>query len=384
MELALYCPVYGYYEKEADIIGRRGDYFTSVSVGELFGQLLACQFSQWANAAPAETRGRLELVEAGAHRGDLARDILAWFQAFCPDLFGRLQYWIVEPSDVRRSLQERALSSFDPLVRWAASLERLPAEEPQYRILFSNELLDAFPVYRLGWDAHQHAWFEWGVACGEAGFEWVRMPLSTTPASKPRQGQMALASESALELLQTQLNGLGTSAGEGPGSGSQRLLEVLPDGFTMEISPMAAQWWREAAAGLVSGKLLTIDYGHTFDQLLTPERCCGTLRAYRGHQAISDVLAAPGLQDITADVNFTLLQEAGLRAGLQAEFFGSQANFLTRVAAGIWDKNYVFGEWTGDCTRQFQTLTHPDHLGNRFNVLVQATRDSLTDTAARS
>src|SRR5437868_3553525 len=85
MELALYCPVYGYYEAEGDKIGRQGDYFTSVSVGSLFGELLARQFVEWASADPLrggqsadaapEKRPALQIIEAGAHDGRLARDI---------------------------------------------------------------------------------------------------------------------------------------------------------------------------------------------------------------------------------------------------------------------------------------------------------------------
>jgi SAM-dependent MidA family methyltransferase len=124
MDLALYCPVYGYYEKEKDTLGRRGDYYTSVSVGSLFGELLAFQFADWlikcgvrsaeCGITPAAARPRnrketgtdyeneddspLHLVEAGAHGGELARDILTWLGEHRSALFERLQYWIIEPS----------------------------------------------------------------------------------------------------------------------------------------------------------------------------------------------------------------------------------------------------------------------------------------------
>ena len=99
MELALYCPVYGYYEKEEDTIGRRGDYYTSVSVGSLFGELLGFQFAAWLGPEAQEGRGSgpnepgaepAEIVEAGAHRGELARDILSWMRRQQPGLFQRL------------------------------------------------------------------------------------------------------------------------------------------------------------------------------------------------------------------------------------------------------------------------------------------------------
>src|ERR1035441_5810872 len=106
MELALYCPVHGYYETKKDNPGRRGDFYTSVGAGELFGQLLACQFAGWLEAlnpqplaAPKRSAGgsTLNLVEAGAHDGKLARDILTWLQLNRPKLFGQIEYWIIEP-----------------------------------------------------------------------------------------------------------------------------------------------------------------------------------------------------------------------------------------------------------------------------------------------
>src|SRR5690349_13568153 len=101
MEIALYCPNLGYYERPGSRIGKRGDYYTSVSVGPLFGGLLAVQFSEWLDAIP----GRVQIVEAGAHDGQLARDILTWLRAERPTLFSQVEYWIVEPSQNRQKWQ---------------------------------------------------------------------------------------------------------------------------------------------------------------------------------------------------------------------------------------------------------------------------------------
>src|SRR3954470_7877001 len=84
MEQALYCPVYGFYEKERDIIGRRGDFYTSPAVGPLFGQLLAWRLAEWLFELPC---GGVQIVEAGAHDGTLAKDILEWFSTTRRDLF---------------------------------------------------------------------------------------------------------------------------------------------------------------------------------------------------------------------------------------------------------------------------------------------------------
>src|ERR1022692_3245167 len=96
MELALYCPDCGYYEKKMDI-GRRGDFYTSVSAGELFGQLLAFQFANWLDELKTADCG-LRIVEAGAHDGKLAKDILSWLQSNRPQLFARLEYCLLPPS----------------------------------------------------------------------------------------------------------------------------------------------------------------------------------------------------------------------------------------------------------------------------------------------
>src|SRR5262245_25803079 len=101
MELALYCPLCGYYEKKEDTTGKRGNFFTSVSVGPLFGELLVFQFTEWLThfeselskiQTPSDSPVTLQLVEAGAHDGRLARDILTWFRLHRPQLWERVQY----------------------------------------------------------------------------------------------------------------------------------------------------------------------------------------------------------------------------------------------------------------------------------------------------
>ncbi|HEV2207150.1 MAG TPA: SAM-dependent methyltransferase [Verrucomicrobiae bacterium] len=355
MHLALYCPVYGYYEKEPDNIGRRGDYFTSVSVGGLFGELLACQFAGWLEELTAATDprpGPLALVEAGAHRGELARDILNWLRQHRSALFERTRYWIVEPSARRQQWQQATLAEFGDKVCWVPSLGAAAQgtqgpenSAPLRGVIFSNELLDAFPVHRLGWDRTRQEWFEWGVTSEQGHFRWTRL-------EPPRW---------LLQCCRRQI----------PVTELEALKPVLPDGFTVEIAPSATRWWRCAAQRLGAGKLMTIDYGLTRNELLLPHRTAGTLRAYRQHQLSPDVLADPGEQDLTAHVNFAALETAGLGVGLQPSQLTTQAQFLTGIAARTWSGEWEFGEWTPERRRQFQTLTHPQHLGQAFRVLVQ-------------
>jgi SAM-dependent MidA family methyltransferase len=335
MELALYAPETGYYETDKRP-GRGGDFYTSVSVGELFGQLLAFQFADWLPELPS---GRpLSLVEAGAHDGVLARDILCWFQSCRPELFERLQYVILEPSPRRRGWQKEILADYAAKISWVPEFTGL--KDPLYGIIFSNELLDAFPVRRLGWDAKAGKWFEWGVDLDNGKFVWARMGQEVSPAMRP--------------------------------AAPMELLAVLPDQYTIEVSPAAGQWWAAAAGILARGKLLTIDYGLTDDESFLPSRKSGTLRAYFKHHPADDILAGAGEQDITAHVNFSALQAIGESLGLVTGSFSTQSQFLTAILEKTARSKGLFGEWTPTRARQFQTLTHPEHLGRSFRVLVQS------------
>jgi SAM-dependent MidA family methyltransferase len=343
MELALYCPETGYYETNKDNVGRAGDFITSVSTGELFGQLLAFQFAQWLGEFKIQN-SKFKIVEAGAHDGKLAADILNWLKLQRPELFARIEYLILEPSAPRQAWQNETLKPFAPHVHWFTDFEnlKLKTQNPKLSgVFFSNELLDAFPVHRFGWDAKSKTWFEWGVTVAGEKFIWAKIQKSES--------------------------GLPSSIFQLPSS----LLEVLPDGYTIETSPAAENWWRAAAGILAHGRLLAIDYGHTAGEIFSPGRTCGTLRAYHRHHVSDDLLASPGEQDLTAHVNFSAIQKAGEDAGLKTENFCTQPQFLTQILRNAM-KEKPFGEWNARRTRQFQTLTHPEHLGRAFRVLVQS------------
>ena len=343
MELALYCPETGFYETNQDNVGRAGDFITSVSAGSLFGELLAFQFAGWlADLRIADCE--LRIIEAGAHDGRLAADILHWLEKFRPELSRQIEYWILEPSPVRQAWQKKTLERFAPGVCWFTGFDDLKLKTKNAKlpgVFFGNELLDAFPVRRLGWDAKVQSWFEWGVALDGEKFIWAKI-------SRPQS-----ALPSAICLLPSVF------------------LSVLPDGYTIEFSPGAEDWWRAAAGILARGKLVAIDYGYTAEEQFSPSRPDGTLRAYHRHQAGADLLADPGEQDLTAHVNFSRIQNVGAEAGLKTELFCSQPQFLTRIlSAAVKDK--MFPGLDARQVRQFQTLTHPEHLGRAFRVLVQS------------
>lgn len=335
MELALYEPELGYYEHAR--VGRAGDFYTSVSVGPLFGELMALRGMMWfdqLDAVQTAQAGALRWVEAGAHEGRFAADFLGWLRRHRPDRFECIRYTIVEPSRKRRDWQRAALEEFGDRVEWADVV-------PEFEgVFFGNELLDAFPIERFGWERASGSWFRWGVQSRGAGFGWCRMPAG------PLGG--------------TPLDGL-----------PAELLEVLPDGYTVECSPAAEAWWAEASSRLRRGWIVTFDYGYEESDRFRPERERGTLRGYREHRHVDDVLEAPGSIDLTAHVDFGRIAKAGEESGLITECLESQRRFLTGLMAATLEPGAAFGEWTASRVRQFQTLTHPQHLGHSFRVLVQ-------------
>lgn len=338
MELALYCPNLGYYEHPDVSPGKNGDFYTSVSVGKLFGQMLGFQFAEWLKPAG----GRHQLVEAGAHDGTLAKDILTWIQSRRPELFETTEYWIIEPSAVRRASQERTLASCAGKVKWWSSWESLPTTGVQ-GVIFSNELLDAFPAHRLRWDSTDQQWTEWVVTNGNSDdFAWTFLPMERK------------------ETLRAHLPKI-----------PEDLLAVFPNEFTVEISPAANDWWRQAASRLKYGRLLAFDYGLERDEFFVPERAGGTLRAYYQHRLSGNLLANPGGQDLTYHVDFSAIRKTGEAAGLITETWQTQSHFLIQVLCRILANPAGFGEWGSPQNRQFQTLTHPEHLGRAFRTLVQ-------------
>lgn len=346
MDLALYCPNLGYYEGEKDRVGRGGDFYTSVSAGQVFGNLLAFQIAEWSRSPRLGLEnGPLQIVEAGAHRGDLARDILSWMQRHAPDVFDRLDYWIVGPSSALQSAQKSALTDRHN-VTWANDLEAVAKRLSGgvRGIILSNELLDAMPVHRVSWDKRARRWFEFGVTLEGGTFAWERLPVACP----------AVAHSTKLSRL------------------PPALADVLPDGFSTEVESASPAWWTEASRALARGYLVTFDYGLEWDEFFTPHRANGTLRGYRKHQYVTDILQHPGFQDITAHVDFTAIREAGEAQGLHTLAQMQQSKFLVQLT-----ERYLTGgfpTWTAAEIRQFRTITHPEGLGRALQVLVQERR----------
>jgi SAM-dependent MidA family methyltransferase len=339
MEMALYHPGFGYYAKSGgpSPIGRSGDFFTSVSVGPLFGRLLARQFFQmWrvlSNPNP------FWIIEQGAHDGQLACDILEWCRAQSsewPEFFDAIRYAIVQPSGAasihQQCAPEPGLVSY---MTWFENLAALAAEQPA-GVFFSNELVDAFPVRSITYRSGK--WLEQHVDIDAEALRWIDRPIEDAELA----GAIGALSLPAIE------------------------------GYTTEINLRARSWIGEVGRALNRGYVLTIDYGYPAPVYYAPFRSHGTLTAYVKHHGIDDVLAEPGMRDITAHIDFTALAQAGEKTGLTTLGFLDQQRFLMGVAhvelSGAGGPLVKIQENLG----AWNTLTHPEHLGADFFALLQA------------
>ena len=330
MEQALYHPELGYYSSGRCAVGRRGDYFTNVSVGPLFGRLLAAQFAEMWEALGRP--GNFVIVEQGAHRGDFARDVLEALRERAPDFFSTLGYWIIEPFPVLREQQREALRDFSEKLRWEKSLLDL---EPFCGVHFSNELLDAMPVHLISRTGA--GWQERCVAESGAEFGFVTAPISDEELLR------------RLDPIRGHLNGP----------------------YETEVNLAALKWIESLAPKLTRGYVLAVDYGYSRDDFYAPERSSGTLQCYAHHRRIRSPFTDIGDVDITAHVDWTSVAERGKECGLTLNGFTDQHHFITGLISRLTQKEFA-GEIEPGVRRALQTLLHPEFLGTAFQFLALA------------
>ncbi len=324
MELALYAPGLGYYSAGSIKFGHGGDFVTAPEISPLFARTLARQAAQ----VLRETGG--DVLELGAGTGRMAAQMLLELQHL-----GTLpqRYRILEVSAHLRSVQRETLEALlpDGLLRRIEWLEALPAALTGF--VFGNEVLDALPVHVLAWrDDGVH---ERGVGGGEAGFVWQERPLS----------------DGVLRGVVEKLD--------------------LPAGYVSEACPAAPALTASIAAALQRGVLLFVDYGFPRREFYHPQRATGTLMCHYRQYAHDDPFLYPGLQDITAHVDFTAIAEAAVASGLDVLGYTAQAQFL--INCGIID---LLSEVPpGDLAAylpwatQAQKLMSPAEMGELFKVI---------------
>lgn len=324
MRHALYDRESGYYNKGPERVGKAGDFFTSVSVGDLFGRLLCRRFHElWMSMGRPDS---FLVVEAGANDGRLAADIITEAGALSSGFSQAIRYIIIEPLESLHAVQRKTTDGRAAIV---SSARNCPRGKGVY---FANELLDAFPV-RIA-EIRQGSWRE----------RYVRMGASPS-----------------WELLSLR-------EGEGPpvppsGYPEGYITEWFDgyDAFISDIEPL-----------LEEGLYLFIDYGRDRGDYYSAKRSEGTLRTYHRHSRTDDPLIHIGEQDITADVDFTAVALEAKSHGLVPALYLEQAHWLTSVARP-WLLNLETNPLPPEKFRkeigQFQTLTHPRHMGFKFKVL---------------
>lgn len=329
MELALYHPQYGYYASGRAAIGRHGDFFTNVSVGPLFGKLLAVQFAEiWEHLGKPPA---FSIVEQGAHHGDFARDVLTASRLDAPEFFDALRYVLVEPVETLRTRQEATLGGLvKAKVVWRDSLTAL---DPFCGVHFSNELLDAMPVHLVVF--REGAWQERCVDFRGGCFVFVDRMLSN-------------------QTLRAQL---------------QTSPPPSVEGFTTEVNLDVRPWLETLATKLQRGYLLAIDYGHAREIFHDLSHAAGTLACYSAHRRSHDPLQAVGHADITAHVEFTSVVEHAESLGFTLAGFTDQHHFMVGLGARLFRDDDDQSPGRQHEIRAYQTLMHPGLMGQSFKAL---------------
>jgi SAM-dependent MidA family methyltransferase len=329
MELCLYTPGLGYYSGGQRKFGTGGDFVTAPEISPLFGRCLARPCED-----VLETLGGGDILEFGAGSGQLAADLLGELQD--KDCLPE-RYLILERSAELRQRQQqtlhRQLPQLGERVSW---IDTLP--EPGFRgVVLANEVLDAMAVERFRWQGTAAERF--CVGSGTGGFEWRLQPAADT--------RLAAA------IAQV-------------ASGCD-----LAEGYVSEINLTLQPWLQGVADCVDRALLLLIDYGYPRSEYYHPQRSHGTLMCHYRHRAHPDPLLFPGLQDITAHVDFTAVAEAGVAAGLDVCGYTSQSWFLLDCgldsllqAAGPADTAAYLQQ-----AQQAKTLILPGEMGERFKCI---------------
>ena len=336
MQAALYDRAEGYYRRQRIRQGRAGDYRTAPETSPLFGAVFAHYFmkSYFDLSAPDE----FTIIDVGAGAGDFARAVLTTLQREFPKVFNATRYIIDEISNDARSQALTKLGEFKDRIQFQ-SLSEIESPLP-HAIIFSNELLDAFPVHRVIGRNGKIRELRVGLNEGDE-FTWIEDELSSDVAEY-----------------------------------CERIRLQLGEGQIYEVNLTAGEFISRAAQVIGEGLLITVDYGADRNMLLDdPNRFRGTLRAFHRHSFVDDLLARPGEHDLTTTVDWTQIQEAGSRSGWETLRLQTLHEFL--ISEGAF-------EALGDATIRIRDeaellnfnaaareLIMPEGMAAAFQVLVQ-------------
>jgi SAM-dependent MidA family methyltransferase len=336
MELALYAPGLGYYSAGSAKLGPSGDFVTAPELSPVLGRALAATLAE-----ELATSGARTVLELGAGSGALALQLLdAWTEA------GRdVEYRILEPSADLRARQQAALQRFAPRVHW---LDRLPTE-PFAGAILANEVLDALPVSCFAKGRAETLAI--GVANEAQSFRW----------EERRAGPQLTAAVRELE---------------------RRLGAPLPEGYRSELCPSLPAWLRALTDSLERGCLLFVDYGLTAPEYYHAQRSGGTLVCHYRHRAHPDPFLYPGLQDITAWVDFSAVAAIAAALGCAIGGFTTQGQYLAASLAAA--PGLRAGAAASPREQSaLKTLLLPGEMGERFKVLLLRKRAAGTALPGR-
>jgi SAM-dependent MidA family methyltransferase len=330
LQLVLYAPGLGYYSAGSPKLGRGGDFITAPELSELFGRCVARQCAQLLQV------GAGDILELGAGSGALAASILPTLESL--GVLPR-HYYILEISADLRARQRLRLAQLPQhlhaLIVW---LDALPAT-PLEGVILLNEVADALPFKRFVVDA-----------ATPGGFQERGVALSA-------RGELIEADRPASSALIAELQRLGAE------------LPPWPPGFESELCPLLSPWLAAIAAVLARGAILLIDYGLPRREYYHLERSRGTMRCHFRHRAHERPLLYPGMQDITAWLDFTRVAEGAADAGLEIAGFCTQTAFL--LALGI-EAEVAAAQAPLERARrasEARTLLLPGEMGEPFKAI---------------
>ena len=335
MELCLYAPGLGYYSAGATKFGAAGDFVTAPELGPLFAACVADSVAPVLRQLGPDA----QFLEIGGGSGAFAEVALKRLLAL--DALP-VRYTILEPSaDLRQRQRERLQQRLNPLLLDLVDWIDAPITDRWDGVVFANEVIDALPTPRFL------------LRDGEVHEEHVALDGDGRFIRSDRPADALLAA--AVRHVESQLDA------------------PLADGYRSELLPQLPYWIQAVIGGLQRGALLFVDYGHDRRAYYDPARTDGTLRAFHRHRVSSDVYALPGLQDLTASVDFTALAEACSGAGFDFSGYCSQASFLIgngleqRLADAEAHARDEAGRYR--LRQEAKRLTLPGDMGERFQAM---------------
>lgn len=339
MEACLYEPGLGYYTSSGRKVGAEGDFYTSITVHAAFGRVIAREIARMWRCM--DCTSNFTLVECGAGNGRLACDIMDYLFEREEQMYDSLTLVLVEKEPSLEAAQREILVTHLERITWLSPEDFVSGNFTFSGCLYSNELIDALPVHR--------------VIMTSDGLREIYVTL--------KEGEFVEeAGEPSTPEIAEHL---------------KRVAVELHPGQQAEINTNGPEWLKAVSKSLLSGFVMTIDYGYPAEELYTPRRKEGTLLCYHRHKTDENPYLRLGLQDITTHVDFTTLIKCGENLGLEKVWFGEQYRFL--LAAGIVEeieaieRSAISDEEKLRLRLTLKKLIMPQGgMGDTFKVLIQS------------